>query len=162
MLTGAHVAPGASDGAFIAAEIFGGDHAAATSLNELLDHLLGGGSRIQADAGLSRFCQQRLAVIKHGAEAQSLECLHGLQAMSLVLGVALEHPGDALSMPVLADVAWHFHVQLHAVERWRELAENASGLLENQRVAGDVAHCYVSWARSIGEWPESENQGPGL
>lgn len=161
MLTGSHAAPTASDGSFISAEIFGSDHAAATSLNELLDHLLGGGARIQADAGLSRFCQQRLAVIEHGAEAQSQECLHGLQAMSLVLGVALEHPGEALSMPVLADVAWHFHVQLHAVERWRELSENAAGLLENRRVAGDVAHCYVNWARSIGEWPESEDQEPG-
>jgi hypothetical protein len=135
-------------------EIFGGDKLATTGLNELLDHLLGGGTRILADAGLSRFCPRRLSAIQSGAEAQAVECLHGLQGMAHVLGVALGHPQAELPTTVLTDVVWHFHGQLHAIERWRELATNAAGLLNNRRVADDMASRYATWAQSIGEWPE--------
>lgn len=143
--------------AAIAEEIFGGDQIATTGLNELLDHLLGGGTRILADAGLSRFCPRRLSAIQSGAEAQALECLHGLQGMAHVLGVALGHPQAELPASVLTDVVWHFHGQLHAIERWRELAANAAGMLNNRRVASDIANRYALWARSIGEWPDAEH-----
>jgi len=135
-------------------EIFAGKHAD-TGFNQLIDHLLGGGARILADAGLSRFCEQRLAAIQHEAEVQVDECLHGLQAMSHVLGVALGHPQGHLPETVLAGVAWHFHGQLHALERWKELSANAAGLRRNRRVADDLARRYATWARSVGEWPEA-------
>lgn len=141
----------------ITEEIFGGDRVAITGLNELLDHLLGGGTRILADAGLSRFCPRRLSAIQSGAETQALECLHGLQGMAHVLGVALEHPQAELPETVLSDVVWHFHGQLHAIERWRELAANAASMLNNRRVASDIANRYATWARSIGEWPDAED-----
>lgn len=156
MVIGAQTTTTADDGPSVAEQIFKGDDVAATGFNGLLDHLLGGGTRILADAGLSRFCPQRLSVIQHGAEAQALESLHGLQAMSQVLGVALKHSTDELPAAVLADVAWHFHGQLHAIERWQELAANAGVLLGNRRVAGDMARRYASWACSIGEWPSGD------
>jgi hypothetical protein len=139
----------------LADEIFGDDDDLTTGLDELLNHLLGGGTRILADAGLSRFCPQRLAAIQHGAEARVAEGLHGLQAMSQVLAVALEHPHEALPAPVLAGVAWHFHAQLHAMERWKELAANAAGLRGNRAAAADIARVYVAWARRVGEWPQA-------
>lgn len=154
MVLGAKTSATASEAPSISEEIFERNHVAASSLNELLDHLLGGGTRILADAGLSRFCEQRLVMIQHGAEAQALESLHGLQALSRVLGVALRHSQDELPAAVLSDAAWHFHGQLRAIERWQELAANASVLRSNRRIAGDIARRYATWAHSIGEWPD--------
>ena len=123
-------------------------------LAELLEHLLGGGSRIMADAALSRFCTKRLAAIQRGAEAQASNCMLGLQALSHVLGVALEHPRAELPASVLAGVVWHIHGQLHAMDRWQDLAANARHLRDNPAMAKDIACSYAIWSRSMGEWPE--------
>ncbi|GAB3789798.1 hypothetical protein [Dyella agri] len=155
MASGTQTSTPANGDADVAEEIFGDVEATATGLSELLHHLLGSGTHTLADAGLSRFCARRLSAIQSGAEAQALECLHGLQGMAHVLGVALGHPQADLPASVLTDVIWHFHGQLHAIERWRELATNAAGMLDNRRAASDIANRYAAWARSIGEWPDA-------
>ena len=71
-------APGVSD------EIFGGDQFATTGLNELLDHLLGGGTRVLADAGLSRFCPRRLSAIQSGEIVRNLTLAGKMMAIFAV------------------------------------------------------------------------------
>jgi hypothetical protein len=131
-----------------------GDWNAAASLARLIDHLLGGGPKVMADAGLARFSERRLALIQCGAEQQAEECLHGLQSLSFVLGVALSHPQDTIPRSVLCDVVWHFHGQASVMERLAELADNAATLRKSPQVAADLARRYVDWARSVGEWPD--------
>lgn len=120
----------------------------------LIDHLLGGGKRVLPRAGLARLNPARLSRIQQGAEVQMDECIHSLQALSHVLGVALSHPQANLPLEVLHGMAWHVHSQSKALACWKELAEDAAYFRDHRDAAANAARRFARWARSVDEWPE--------
>ena len=124
-------------------------------LDALLRNLQGNASVAPPDAGLARLGVERLRAIQHGAEEQAQGLLWSLQSLSRLLAVALEQPSGEMPRSDLAMMAWHISRLARDVERWRDLASNASFYRIQREAAGTVARSWLQRARSDGEWPES-------
>ncbi len=124
-------------------------------LDALLRNLQGNASVAPPDAGLARLSVERLRAIQRGAEEQAQGLLWSLQSLSRLLAVALEQPSGEMSRSDLAMMAWHISRMARDVERWRDLASNASFYRAQREAAGTVARSWLQRARSDGEWPET-------
>lgn len=132
----------------------GATNPAPSDIANLITHLLGTDSVMQADTALAQFDEERLAAIQQGAERQAEACLQGLQSMSHVLGVAASHPQAELPNHVLFALAEHLHSQSLALECWIELAGNAAYLRINPGDAGDPGRRDASPSGHAGDWPD--------
>jgi len=124
-------------------------------LDALLKNLQGNAPISPPDAGLARLGVERLRAIQRGAEEQVQGLLWSLQSLSRLLAVALEQPAGEMSRSDLAMMAWHISRLARDVERWRDLANNASFYRIQRETAGTVARSWLQRARSSGEWPET-------
>jgi len=124
-------------------------------LDALLKNLQGNAPISPPDAGLARLGVERLRAIQRGAEEQAQGLLWSLQSLSRLLAVALEQPAGEMSRSDLAMMAWHISRLARDVERWRDLANNASFYRIQRETAGTVARSWLQRARSSGEWPET-------
>lgn len=124
-------------------------------LDALLRNLQGNASIAPPDAGLARLGVERLRAIQRGAESQAQGSLWSLQSLSRLLAVALEQPSGEMSRSDLAMLAWHIGGLARDIERWRDLASNASFYRIQREAAGTVARSWLQRARRDGEWPET-------
>ncbi|MDE1899181.1 MAG: hypothetical protein KGI40_08860 [Xanthomonadaceae bacterium] len=124
-------------------------------LDVLLRNLQGNASAAPPDAGLARLGVERLRAIQRGAEEQVQGSLWSLQSLSRLLAVVLEQPSGEMPRSDLAMLAWHISRLTRDMERWRDLANNASFYRIQREAAGTVARSWMQRARSDGEWPEA-------
>ena len=124
-------------------------------LDALLKNLQGNAPISPPDAGLARLGVERLRAIQRGAGEQAQGLLWSLQSLSRLLAVALEQSASEMSRSDLAMMAWHLSRLARDVERWRDLADNASFYRIQRETAGTVARGWLQRARSSGEWPET-------
>lgn len=127
-------------------------------LAKLLDDLQGNGPRIEAAAGLARFQQERLQAIRRGARVRVKECLRGLQNLSRLMTLALEHPDFHERRAELAASAEHLASLAIDLESWQELADNAEFYGERREVAAKIAELWSRSAQMLGEWPATPQQ----
>jgi hypothetical protein len=129
-------------------------------LDDLLGQLLGNGPKVGAAAGLARLRQERLQSIQRAASTRSRDCLHGLQNLSRLLAVALNHPEAHLRVEEFSGSAEHLTQLATDLECWLELAENAEFYCERRDVASTITQLWAQSAHALGELPSVSPVGP--